>query len=98
MRRDCTPPDAHSRGEIVYVPELVTVCCASGASQPNSPLWYADVWRAAEPMMSNGSPYSLYEQELLYATRVPPSRQLSDEAWWTPRLWLSSWPSVWSMK
>ncbi len=48
--------------------------------------------------MSNGSPYSLYEHELLYATRELPLRQVSDEAWWTPRLWLSSWPSVRSWK
>src|SRR3954454_8480118 len=45
-------------------------------------------------MTSNGSPYSLYEQLVPIATRTVPLLQLSDAAWWTPRLWESSCASV----
>ena len=50
------------------------------------------MWRLAWPMMSNGSPYSLKVQVGLIATGTPPELQRSVPAWWTPRLWPSSWP------
>jgi hypothetical protein len=42
----------------------------------------------------NGSPYSFAEQLPPSVTRAPPEVQLSVLAWWTPKLWPSSWPTT----
>ena len=46
------------------------------------------------PITVNGSPYSDDVQLVEIATRTPPEVQLRLLAWWTPKLWPSSWATT----
>src|SRR6188508_998969 len=72
-----------------YEPVVVTVCVS--ANQPSCARCQFTWCRVcAPPMMENGSPYSLAVHE---PVKVPVV-QARVLAWWTPKLWPSSWPTT----